>query len=185
VVLGYITASSNALLAIINNILDLASIGAGAMMLDLEAVDIRAAMDAAAEGVQDRLVKDNIKLELKAPADIGKFTADERRLRQILFNLLSNAVGFSPPGETVTLSAERLPGEVRFTVSDRGPGISNEIRDKVFDWFATHTHGTQHRGAGLGRHLIYRRAALDEERRQHRVHRRSSGAALRASDHLV
>src|SRR5580704_16660734 len=58
--LGYITVSSNALLAIINNILDLASIGAGAMTLDLERVDIRATMAAAVEGVQDRLVKNNI-----------------------------------------------------------------------------------------------------------------------------
>ena len=57
--LGYITASTNALLAIINNILDLATIDAGAMTLNLGDVDIRASMDAAAEGVQDRLVKDN------------------------------------------------------------------------------------------------------------------------------
>ena len=69
--LGYITASSNALLAIIDNILDLASIGAGAMQLELEPVDIRATMHAAAEGVQDRLVKNNIRLDIKAPPDIG------------------------------------------------------------------------------------------------------------------
>ena len=96
--LGYITASSNALLAIIDNILDLASIGAGAMQLELEPVDIRATMHAAAEGVQDRLVKNNIRLDIKAPPDIGTFVADEQRIRQILFNLLANAVGFSPPG---------------------------------------------------------------------------------------
>ena len=106
--LGYITTSTNALLAIINNILDLATIDAGAMTLNLGAGrHPRARMEAAAEGVQDRLVKDNITLDIRAAADIGSFTADERRLRQVLFNLLSNAVGFSPPGETVTLAAER------------------------------------------------------------------------------
>src|SRR5260221_8839843 len=105
--LGYITVSSNALLAIINNILDLASIGAGAMTLALDRVDIRTAMAAAVEGVQDRLVKNNIKLELSAPRDIGSFVADERRIRQILFNLLFNAIGFSPPGGTVVLTAQR------------------------------------------------------------------------------
>ncbi len=94
--LGYITASTNALLALINNILDLATIDAGAMTLNLGEVDIRASMEAAAEGVQDRLVKNRITLDIRSPANIGSFIADERRLRQILFNLLSNAVGFSP-----------------------------------------------------------------------------------------
>jgi signal transduction histidine kinase len=152
--LGYITASSNALLAIINNILDLASIDAGAMVLQLEPVDIRATMAAAAEGVQDRLVNGNIKLNLNAPADIGSFVADERRVRQILFNLLSNAIGFSPPGETVALTAARTPDEVTFTVTDHGPGISSEIRNKVFDLFESHNQGTSHRGAGLGLSIV-------------------------------
>jgi signal transduction histidine kinase len=152
--LGYITVSSNALLAIINNILDLASIGAGAMTLDLEPVDIRATMAAAAEGVQDRLVKDNIRLEIDAPEDIGTFVADERRTRQILFNLLSNAVGFSPAGQTVLFAAARTADAVIFTVADHGPGISSGIRDKVFDWFETHAQGTLHRGAGLGLSIV-------------------------------
>src|SRR5450631_759823 len=105
--LGYITASTNALLALINNILDLATSDAGAMSLNLSDVDIRASMEQAAEGVQDRLVKDGIALDIRTAPGIGSFSADERRLRQILFDLLSNAVGFSPPGETVTLAAER------------------------------------------------------------------------------
>jgi signal transduction histidine kinase len=151
---GYITGSSNALLAIIDNILDLASIGAGAMTLDLNRVDIRTAMAAAVEGVQDRLVKSNIKLELRAPRDIGSFVADERRIRQILFNLLSNAIGFSPSGGTVVLAAERGRDQVSFTVKDDGPGIASEIKEKVFDWFESHTDGTRHRGAGLGLSIV-------------------------------
>ena len=152
--LGYITASTNALLAIINNILDLATIDAGAMTLNLSEVDIRASMEAAAEGVQDRLVKDGIKLDIRAAAGIGHVTADERRLRQVLFNLLSNAVGFSPPGETVTLSATREPGAVVFSVTDRGPGIPPDAQDKVFDWFETDPRGSEHRGPGLGLSLV-------------------------------
>jgi signal transduction histidine kinase len=152
--LGYITGSSNALLAIIDNILDLATIGAGAMTLDLDRVDIGTAMTAAVEGVQDRLVKSNIKLELRAPRDIGSFVADERRIRQILFNLLSNAIGFSPPGGTVVLAADRGRDQVAFTVKDDGPGIASEIREKVFDWFESHTDGTRHRGAGLGLSIV-------------------------------
>ena len=152
--LGYITASTNALLALINNILDLATIDAGAMTLNLGDVDIRNSMEAAAEGVQDRLVKNRISLDIRAPANIGSFVADERRLRQILFNLLSNAVGFSPGGEIVTLVAERHPDAVYFRVTDRGPGIPPEVMDKVFDWFETESMGSQHRGPGLGLSLV-------------------------------
>jgi signal transduction histidine kinase len=151
---GYITGSSNALLAIIDNILDLASIDAGTVTLDLDHVDIRATMAAAVEGVQDRLVKSNIRLVVRAPRDIGSFVADGRRIKQILFNLLSNAVGFSPPGETVVLTSERGRDQVAFTVEDHGPGIPGEIRDKVFDWFESHTEGTGHRGAGLGLSIV-------------------------------
>jgi signal transduction histidine kinase len=152
--LGYITISTNVLLALINNILDLATIDAGAMTLSLTQVDIRASMEAAAEGVQDRLVKDNLTLDIRAAPAIGSFTADERRLRQILFNLLSNAVGFSPAGSTVTLSAERRPDAVVFTVVDHGPGIPPESKDKVFDWFETDSMGSGHRGTGLGLSLV-------------------------------
>ncbi len=152
--LGYITTSTNALLAIINNILDLATIDAGAMNLNLGHVDIRATMEAAAEGVQDRLVRDDLELDIAVPAAIGSFTADERRLRQILFNLLSNAVGFSPAGGVITLAATRRPDAVVFTVTDQGPGIPAEAKDKVFDWFETDPRGSQHRGPGLGLSLV-------------------------------
>ncbi|HET7190512.1 MAG TPA: PAS-domain containing protein [Pseudolabrys sp.] len=152
--LGYITASTNALLALINNILDLATIDAGAMTLNLGEVDIRASMEAAAEGVQDRLVKNRITLDIRSPANIGTFVADERRLRQILFNLLSNAVGFSPAGGNVTFIAERRPNAVAFSVTDRGPGIAPEAKEKVFEWFETDSMGSEHRGPGLGLSLV-------------------------------
>ena len=133
--LGYINTSTNALLAIINDILDLATIDAGAMRLNLGSVDIRRTMHAAAEGIRDRLIKDDITLDIHAADDIGSFTADDRRLRQVLFNLLANAVGFSPPGSTVTLTAARRPDAVVFTVVDNGAGIPPEVQDRVFDWF--------------------------------------------------
>jgi len=152
--LGYITASSAALLAIINDILDLATIDAGAMSLNLAPVDIRATMQAAAEGVRDRLAEHDLKLEIRADATIGSFTGDERRVRQILYNLLSNAIGFSPKGETITLAADRRSDAVRFSVTDRGPGIPSEIVDRVFDRFETHTLGSRHRGTGLGLSIV-------------------------------
>jgi signal transduction histidine kinase len=152
--LDFITVSTNTLLALINNILDLATIDAGRMQLNLGSVDIRATMAAAAEGVQDRLVGAGLTLDIRAVADIGSFVADERRVRQILFNLLANAVSFSPAGATVMFVAERNAGAVMFSVTDRGPGIPPDVLGKVFDWFESHSLGSQHRGPGIGLSLV-------------------------------
>jgi signal transduction histidine kinase len=152
--LGYINTSTNALLAIINDILDLATIDAGAMKLNLGSVDIRGTMNAAAEGIRDRLIKDQIVLDIRATSDIGSFPGDERRIRQVLFNLLANAVGFSPPGATITMAAERRTDAVVFTVTDNGPGIPAEVQSRVFNWFESHSQGSRHRGAGLGLSIV-------------------------------
>ena len=151
---GYVLKSSAALLAIINDILDLASIDTDAMELSLEHVDIRETIAAAAEGLQDRLAESGIHLNVVALDDIGAFRADGKRIRQILFNLLSNAIGFSEPGQTVTLAALRRPGEIVFKVSDQGRGIPLDILDRVFDRFHTHTVGSRHRGVGLGLSIV-------------------------------
>lgn len=152
--LDYITVSTNTLLALINNILDLATIDAGRMQLNLGPVDILESMAAAAEGVQDRLVNAGLTLDISAPGGIGNFIADKLRLRQILFNLLANAVSFSPGGATVTLSAARTSDAVIFSVTDQGPGIPPQVLEKVFDWFETHALGSQHRGPGIGLSLV-------------------------------
>jgi signal transduction histidine kinase len=151
---GYVLKSSAALLAIINDILDLASIDTDAMELSLEYVDIRATISAAAEGLQDRLAESNIHLNIVALDDIGSFRADAKRIRQVLFNLLSNAIGFSEPGQTVTLAALRRPGQIVFKVSDQGRGIPLDVLDRVFDRFQTHTVGSRHRGVGLGLSIV-------------------------------
>ena len=152
--LGYLTSSTNALLAIINNILDLATIDAGAMTLDLGPVDIRETMNAAVEGIQDRLVTAGLSLDICVPPEAGSFVADEKRVRQVLFNLLANAASFSPQGETITLTVECRSDEVVFSVTDRGPGIPEEVQDRMFNWFETHPLGSQHRAAGLGLSLV-------------------------------
>jgi signal transduction histidine kinase len=152
--LDYITVSTNTLLVLINNILDLATIDAGRMQLNLGPVDIRQTVAAAVEGVQDRLINAGLVLEVHVAENIGSFVADERRLRQVLFNLLANAVSFSPPGGTVTLTAEHRDDALVFAVTDHGPGIPSEVLDKVFDWFETHSLGSHHRGTGIGLSLV-------------------------------
>jgi signal transduction histidine kinase len=152
--LNYITTSTNSLFALINNILDLATIDAGAMKLELGPVDIRKTIDAAAEGIQDRLAKDRITLKVDTEQQIGQFIGDERRVVQVLYNLLANAVGFSPQDATIAVSAKRTEHNVIFTVTDSGPGIPPDVKDKVFDWFESHSNGSRHRGAGLGLSLV-------------------------------
>jgi signal transduction histidine kinase len=151
---GHITEASAALLALIDDILDLATVDAGAMELELSDVDVRQTMEAAAEGVRDRLAERDLKLEIRVRPEIGRFRADAKRVRQILFNLLSNAVGFSPPGSIVTLAAERRDSAVIFRVADQGPGIAPELRERVFERFETHARGSRHRGPGLGLSIV-------------------------------
>jgi signal transduction histidine kinase len=152
--LDYITTSTNSLFALINNILDLATIDAGAMTLELGPVDIRKTIDNAAEGIQDRLARDRIQLKVEVDPGIGSFVADGSRVVQVLYNLLANAVGFSPQDSAITLSAKRTEHNVVFAVTDLGPGIPPDVKDKVFDWFESHSNGSRHRGAGLGLPLV-------------------------------
>jgi signal transduction histidine kinase len=152
--LDYVTKSTNALLALTDNILDLATIDAGAMKLELGPVDIQTAIEAAAQGIQDRLATDRITLTVDTSSDIGSFTADRSRVVQVLYNLLANAVGAAPHDSVVVISARRTDTHVVFKVADSGPGIPPEAKDKVFDWFETYASGSRHRGAGLGLSLV-------------------------------
>src|SRR5215207_386202 len=141
-------------LAIINDILDLASIDTGSLELAREDVDIRQTITDAARGIEDRLAESSVRLDIDAPDGIGSFKADGKRIRQILFNLLSNAVGFSAAGQTVRVTARKSGGDVILRVHDEGRGIPSEVRARVFERFETHTLGTRHRGVGLGLSIV-------------------------------
>ncbi|MBF9233227.1 sensor histidine kinase [Microvirga alba] len=150
----HIMRSAAALLAMLNDILDLASIDTGSLELVPEIVDIRSTIEAAMRGLEDRLAESSLHVAIDAPADIGSFVADGKRVRQILFNLLSNAVGFSSPGQTIRVSARKIGGEVVFHVKDQGRGMPPEIKARVFERFESHTLGTRHRGVGLGLAIV-------------------------------
>jgi signal transduction histidine kinase len=151
---GYIKKSSSALLAIINNILDLASIDAGAMELALGEVDIAKTIAAAADALADRFDEAQLTLNIVMVERIGTFVADGKRVLQILYNLLSNAIGFSSPGQTISLAAFRRENEVVFKVVDQGRGIPPDVVDKIFDRFHSDTTGSRHSGAGLGLSIV-------------------------------
>ena len=75
-------------------------------------------------------------------------------MRQILYNLLSNAVGFSKPGDTVRITCWREAGMMVFTVEDQGVGIPKDQQWRVFERFESRSQGSSHRGAGLGLSIV-------------------------------
>lgn len=150
----YIQTSSSALLAIINDILDLATLDAGIMELDLGDVDVASTVSAAVEGLKDRIAEAKISLRTQVPDDIGNMIADEKRLRQVLFNLISNAVRYSEPNGVVDVSCSRDDDQVTFVVKDHGLGIPAEILKQVFNRFVGHDTGARRQGAGLGLAIV-------------------------------
>ncbi len=152
--LDYISASSKTLLAIIDDILDLATIDAGALDLKLARVDVQTVIDAAIQGVRERAARARLTLDIGVAEDATEFAADEHRVRQVLYNLLSNAVGFSNSGGVVHLSCWREAGNMVFSVQDEGVGIPKEEQRRVFERFESKSQGSKHRGAGLGLSIV-------------------------------
>ncbi|SME94102.1 PAS domain S-box-containing protein [Tistlia consotensis] len=152
-----IVESSQRLIGLINDILDLASIEAGYLRLDQSPVDLHALLVAAQNLWRERARARGLDLVLDCPENIGALECDERRMTQALFNLLSNAFKFTPEGGTITLSAERVEGEVRISVSDTGIGIPLQDQARVFGKFERVDYsGSRGRqpGAGLGLSLV-------------------------------
>jgi signal transduction histidine kinase len=149
------------LLQVISDILDLATIEAGQMRLNLNAVDVHAMLAGVLQLTRERLREKQLVLNFDCPLDIGWIVADERRVRQVLFNLLSNAVKFTPVSGQITLAAMRDGEEILFTVADTGRGIPAEEQDRVFGSFVRSNRGETNpsgagspSGAGLGLSLV-------------------------------
>jgi signal transduction histidine kinase len=146
--------SSHRLLSLINDILDLATIEAGYMTLETQEVDIHTLMSSVLSLTRERARKQNLKLEFDCPTDIGALVADERRLKQALFNLISNALKFTPPGGTVTLAARRTAERVALIVADTGVGVPREDQARIFEKFERGSPNARQSGPGLGLSLV-------------------------------
>jgi signal transduction histidine kinase len=146
--------SSQRLLSLINDILDLASIEAGQLALERAPVDIHALLAGILALSRERARRLSITLDFDCPTDIGTVVLDERRIRQALFNLVSNAIKFTPTGGEVSLSAWREPGEIVFSVTDTGIGIAPEHQARVFEKFERGEPASRQAGAGLGLSLV-------------------------------
>lgn len=151
---GDILTSSHVLLRVIDAILDLATIDAGAMELKLAEVDMTETLQAAASLVRDRIHDRGLLLQIEIPEGPLLVMADENRLTQVLYNLLSNAIGFSPIEGKIEMGCEAAADHAVFWITDMGKGIDPEFRDKIFDRFQSRPAGADHRGPGLGLSLV-------------------------------
>ena len=91
---------------------------------------------------------------------VDEVVADASRVTQILYNLLSNAIGFSEPNSVARLSCRSDGAMLALSVRDEGPGIPEDLQDTVFDRFESRTQGSRHRGAGLGLSIVKSLAEL-------------------------
>ncbi|SNZ20651.1 PAS-domain containing protein [Cohaesibacter gelatinilyticus] len=150
----HIMTSSSSLLAIVNDILDLATIDAGIMVLELEEVDPVGSIQAAAEGLQDRLAEKDITLNVSVADNLQNFMGDSKRVRQVLYNMISNAIAFSPDHSNVSVLADQTASEMVFTVRDHGCGMPEEFLSSAFERFESRKAGETRKGAGLGLSIV-------------------------------
>jgi len=154
---GLIHSSGHHLLALINDILDLAKIEAGRWKLEEAEIDLRHVADDALQLVQWRAQDSGALLENAIPADLPLVYADERAIKQVMLNLLSNAVKFTPArGQVTTFAHVGEKGGLCFGVADTGVGIRAEDQRRVFDSFGQGKHdvAVAERGTGLGLAIV-------------------------------
>ncbi len=153
---GILETSQN-LMTVVSDTLDLASIEAGIMSLELDAVDVHGLLAGTLKLVRERSRLKSLKVEFDCPPEIGWIVADGRRLRQVFFNLMSNAVRFAPARGRVGLAARKANDEVVISISDTGPGMNEEqIRRAVQPFGRGADPEVDGRGAGLGLSLVTR-----------------------------
>ena len=148
-----ILSASHHLRDLVSDIIDLAAIDAGKMTIDRADTDIRDLLESAATYAALKAEDTQVELKVECPKEIGALSADEKRLKQVLFNLLSNAFAYTNAGGVVTLGADRAPGLVRLWVQDSGRGVSPEDQPKAFDPFESRGPSA---GAGIGLALVKR-----------------------------
>ncbi len=153
--------NSNRLLQLINNLLDQQKLADGKMTFRTETVEILPVIEEVVDDIRSFADMLNIELRLeKSPAGLT-VRGDRERLGQVLSNLLSNAIKFSPPGDAVTLSSRSERDRVVITVSDNGPGIPEDFRDRLFQKFTQFDASSTRRSGGSGLGLSIARGLVE------------------------
>ena len=149
--LSAIGSASSQLEKLIENILDLAMIDAGQMSLDLGDVNLADALEVTADIARTNSGDKQVRVVVDCDPNTGIIRADNARIRQILFNLVSNALRVTGKGDTITIGARRFEDTVRLWVSDTGPGIDTTRQASAFEGF-----GDGDRRAGVSLALVKR-----------------------------
>ena len=160
-----INDASTRLLGLINDILDLSSLEAGYMTLNNEDVDVLPFIQSISDLVSDWARKKNIEIKVTCAQNIGKISADEKRLKQAIINVIRNAINFTPEKGEIALTAKRKKDGLEIKVIDNGVGIPKEDRSRVFAPFERAQNGPNDKhlsrsGAGLGLSLVKNIIAL-------------------------
>jgi signal transduction histidine kinase len=160
-----ILESAYHLLALINDILDLSKIESGKLDLEIAPFSLVDALDRGVTMLRDRAEKSGVQLVLDTDPEADAVEGDERRILQVIFNLVSNAVKFTPSGGTVDVRSARRSDEVLVSVADTGPGIAPDDQERIFEEFEQTSIGASHdEGTGLGLPLSRRLIELHQGR---------------------
>ncbi|KFE63186.1 chemotaxis protein CheB [Hyalangium minutum] len=145
---------------LIDDLLDVSRIVTGKLLMQLQPIHLHTVVQAALESVSAQADKKSITFEVALDESLGLISGDPTRLQQVVWNLLTNAIKFSPAGQRVTVVLEPMDGHARLRVSDRGAGIEAEALQRVFDRFMQEDSSNTRVFGGLGlglaivRHLV-------------------------------
>lgn len=156
-----IHASSRHLLSLINDILDLARIEAGKTELELTRFDLAGTIEHVLAVVRAQSEARQLNVRFYIAPELGSFVADERKVRQVLLNLISNAVKFTPQGGRIEVRAEVDAGSARFSVHDSGIGIASEDHEAIFEQFRQVGTDPLRKRAGSGLGLAIARKFIE------------------------
>ena len=154
---GDIHSSGAHLLSLINDLLDVAKIEAGRMEIEPNPLDVRKSFESSLKFIAPKARERRQKLLIEVSDDAPPLYADERALKQILINLVSNAVKFTPEGGQISVTGTRAAcGSFLILVEDNGPGIPREKLDRIFKPFSQvdNRYDRQAGGTGLGLALV-------------------------------
>jgi signal transduction histidine kinase/CheY-like chemotaxis protein len=146
-----IHGSGKHLLELLNEILDLSKVEAGRMELEYSTFELRSLLEDAASMLRERAAAHAIDLSVEVGDDVGSVYSDELRIKQVVLNLVTNAVKFTSDGGSVVIRARRTTSEIDVSVADTGVGVPEADRERIFESFQQGRRGSsREEGTGLG-----------------------------------